>query len=626
MLFLHGSELGFHGNLRSSNCVITSRWTLQVSDFGLHEFRATSETESGCEHTDKCKQLWHAPELLRQRMVAPTPSTQKGDVYAFGIILYEIYGRQGPYGEETLELQEIIDRVIEPVAGEELMRPNISDLKLAAEEHDTVVPDFMENLMQECWAEDQEKRPDFTTIRNKTKPLRQGMKNNIMDQMVEILEKYSNNLEDLVTERTRQLTEEQQKTEDLLHRMLPPSVARKLTNGIGVEPETFNQCTIYFSDIVGFTAMCSESTPLQVVNFLNELYSKFDEIIQGFDVYKVETIGDAYMVVSGLPEKNPFHAGNIASMAIELLGAVKNFRIAHRPSDSLQLRIGMHSGPVVAGVVGLAMPRYCLFGDTVNTSSRMESTGTPLKIHISKECNYELQQLGGYVTVERGLTSMKGKGEVLTYWLTGTTEDAIRKKNLNYAKLRPLFSLPKLGVANSVEMSRRDRRSPRMSMVSNNQSFRGDRNTTPDSRRMSADPRVNHDSGDRNSDSFPEDLKFNVDPKSARDRHLATKLLAGKGKSPRTSVRGSGIMGSSNDINSSQASLGSKRERPRSLSEDRRGSEVSLHLFLENVIQTSNCRWTCMKLWLCWATEKMVSAATPWSPADRWTPSSESPE
>ena len=109
--------------------------------------------------------------------------------------------------------------------------------------------------------------------------------------------------------------------------------------------------------------MCSESTPLQVVNFLNELYSKFDEIIQGFDVYKVETIGDAYMVVSGLPEKTPTHAGNIASLGIELLGAVKNFSISHRPNDTLQLRIGMHTGPVVAGVVGLAMPRSVLPGN-----------------------------------------------------------------------------------------------------------------------------------------------------------------------------------------------------------------------------------------------------------------------
>ena len=106
------------------------------------------------------------------------------------------------------------------------------------------------------------------------------MKNSIMDQMVEMLEKYSNNLEDIVMERTRQLCEEKQGTEELLHRMLPKSVARKLTQGIGVEPETFETCTIYFSDIVGFTSMCSESTPLQVVNFLNELYSKFDEIIQ----------------------------------------------------------------------------------------------------------------------------------------------------------------------------------------------------------------------------------------------------------------------------------------------------------------------------------------------------------
>ena len=111
---------------------------------------------------------------------------------------------------------------------------------------DTELPEYILSLMQECWAEDPEVRPDFTTIRNRIKPMRQGMKNNIMDQMVEMLEKYSNNLEDLVMERTRQLCEEKQKTEDLLHRMLPPSVARKLTQVPSAQKFTlFSNWSIY---------------------------------------------------------------------------------------------------------------------------------------------------------------------------------------------------------------------------------------------------------------------------------------------------------------------------------------------------------------------------------------------
>ncbi|GBP91727.1 Receptor-type guanylate cyclase Gyc76C [Eumeta japonica] len=265
-----------------------------------------------------------------------------------------------------------------------------------------------------------------------------------MDQMMDMMEKYANNLEDLVNERTRLLFEEKQKTEDLLHRMLPKSVAHRLTTGEGVEPESFDSVTIYFSDIVGFTAMSAESTPLQVVNFLNDLYTVFDRIIRGYDVYKVETIGDAYMVVSGLPIRNKDrHVGEIASMALELLNAVKSHKISHRPNETLKLRIGIHTGAVVAGVVGLTMPRYCLFGDTVNTASRMESTGEPLRIHISPSCRRALDLLGGYITEPRGSVYIKGKGELQTYWLVGATEKAIQKRPVEGEELRPLFCRPR---------------------------------------------------------------------------------------------------------------------------------------------------------------------------------------
>merc|ERR1719150_276008 len=509
MIYLHNSDLGMHGNLRSSNCVITSRWTLQVTDFGIHELRFASENSpAGCENPNNFKLLWKAPEQLRDLRDGGTGrGSKKADIYAMGIIVFELFGRQGPYGysiTEQMSYNEILEAVM---AGDEYMRPDIEVLRDVALDTDNELPDCIVSLMEDCWAEDPDQRPDIAAIRDRTKPLRAGQKNSIMDQMVVMLEKYSNNLEDLVTERTRQLFEEKLKTEDLLHRMLPRSVAKRLTQGQGVEPEHFDMCTIYFSDIVGFTSMCSESSPLQVVNFLNELYSKFDKIIQGFDVYKVETIGDAYMVVSGLPEKNPYHAGSIASLGLELLGAVKNFRIAHRPSDSLQLRIGMHSGPVVAGVVGLAMPRYCLFGDTVNTSSRMESNGLPLRIHISQECNQELQRLGGYHTEPREIIDIKGKGPTQTYWLhTETKEGAILKMQPDASKmLKPLFRQPKNFGGGSVapgsqELTRRARdRSPRNSMVSNNELRQTGRslgigagNATPDSNRFSAGGQTNN--------------------------------------------------------------------------------------------------------------------------------------
>jgi len=281
------------------------------------------------------------------------------------------------------------------------------------------------HMMKRCWMEDATERPDFpalkATIRRLNKDNESG---NILDNLLSRMEQYANNLEALVEERTADYLEEKQRCEELLYQLLPKPVASQLIAGQSVLAETFDNVTIYFSDIVGFTALSAESAPLQVVDLLNDLYTCFDSIIENFDVYKVETIGDAYMVVSGLPVRNGnAHAREIARMSLRLLQAVATFRMRHRPSDQLKLRIGLHSGPCVAGVVGLKMPRYCLFGDTVNTASRMESNGLPLRIHVSPQTKELLDNFSTFRLELRGEIEMKGKGKVTTYWLQGEHSD-----------------------------------------------------------------------------------------------------------------------------------------------------------------------------------------------------------
>uniref|UniRef100_A0A182J7R3 Uncharacterized protein n=1 Tax=Anopheles atroparvus TaxID=41427 RepID=A0A182J7R3_ANOAO len=176
--------------------------------------------------------------------------------------------------------------------------------------------------------------------------------------------------------RTMELRMEKGKSDRLLYQMLPPAVVKQLKQQRQVPAETFDAVTIFFSDIVGFTDISASSSAMEVVIMLNTLYRLFDSIILKYDVYKVETIGDAYMVVSGLPQRNgDRHAGEIAMMSLDLICGISGFSIPHMNNRTLEIRVGINTGACVAGVVGTTMPRYCLFGDTINTASRMESTG-----------------------------------------------------------------------------------------------------------------------------------------------------------------------------------------------------------------------------------------------------------
>uniref|UniRef100_A0A0N5BYT5 guanylate cyclase n=1 Tax=Strongyloides papillosus TaxID=174720 RepID=A0A0N5BYT5_STREA len=286
----------------------------------------------------------------------------------------------------------------------------------------------MLHLVKDMWSEDPSSRPKVEVARKLIKQMNPGKSSNLMDHVYNMLENYATSLEEDIQARTKELVEEKKKADILLSRMLPKAVAEKLKSGQPVAPEHFDSVTIFFSDVVSFTVLASKCSALQVVSLMNGLYTIFDSVINAHDVYKVETIGDGYLCVSGLPERNGYrHVKEIALLSLELIKKIPDFRIDHLPNEVIKIRVGMHSGSCVAGVVGLTMPRYCLFGDTVNTASRMESNGKPNHIHMSGDAHKLLtEKIGGFVTEPRGEVLIKGKGVMETFWLLGKDGDVTR--------------------------------------------------------------------------------------------------------------------------------------------------------------------------------------------------------
>jgi guanylate cyclase len=216
----------------------------------------------------------------------------------------------------------------------------------------------------------------------------------------------------------QELHEEQVRSESLLLNVLPKKIADQLKQEPGTIAEAHEAVTILFADIVGFTPLSTQLNPVEMIGLLNKIYSKFDSFCEKHQAEKIRTIGDNYMVAAGVPESSKDHARNMAKMALEMQAYANE--LPAQDGHTIQFRIGIHSGPVIAGIVGKKKFQYDIWGDAVNTASRMESHGEAGKIQVS-QILYDLLK-DEFILEPRGTIDIKGKGPMKTWFLSGRNE------------------------------------------------------------------------------------------------------------------------------------------------------------------------------------------------------------
>ena len=212
-----------------------------------------------------------------------------------------------------------------------------------------------------------------------------------------------------------QIETERAKSEGLLLNVLPRAIADRLKNGESVIVDSFPEVTVLFADLVGFTGLAAQMAPAAVVRLLNDIFTSFDELASRHGLEKIKTIGDAYMAVAGLPAPRPDHAAAAARMALDMQEVLRRF--SGEPHTGLSMRIGLNTGPVIAGIIGRHKFSYDLWGDTVNTASRMESHAEPDTIQVTSATANLLER--HFDLARRDAVAIKGKGQLTTYFVLG---------------------------------------------------------------------------------------------------------------------------------------------------------------------------------------------------------------
>ncbi|XP_055329286.1 atrial natriuretic peptide receptor 1-like [Paramacrobiotus metropolitanus] len=416
--FLHKSALHFHGSLRSTKCLLNQWFSLRIGDCLNDKINGASLRVSARANQNVVyarKLLWTAPEVLRK----DKPKSAASDIYSLGIMTHEILYQLGPFtlgpvaDISRLAALDVITKVKQTTAADRMFpcRPFVPVLTGSAQ------TDRLVRLMQQCWDEQPECRPKIAQIKQSISNILQveslDTAASLIDRLIKRLASYHAELEHLVTERTQEYVAEKRKSDLILLEIFPKSVFERLRCGIFVTPEIYDSATVMFCSVLGYEQVLATDSVARFTELLDKVYTAFDLALRSFDAYKMETIGVTYMVVSGVPDRNGHrHCEEICRVALQFRALFLKLYF----NGPIQLRCGIDSGPVAAGIVGQKRPRYCLFGDTINCASRMDSSGTGGFIHLS-ETAADLAACAGLRVRPRGTVSIKGKGEMRTFYL-----------------------------------------------------------------------------------------------------------------------------------------------------------------------------------------------------------------
>lgn len=219
------------------------------------------------------------------------------------------------------------------------------------------------------------------------------------------VESSQNEKANILTQIANEMQAELNNSDALLEKMMPADVLEQIKSGKATEAEEYDCVTVFFSDITNFTVLSSQTSTKDMLNTLNKLWLEYDKIAKKWGMYKVETIGDAYLGVAGCPKRRADHAELAVQFAIDIVDMVRTFKT--EMGSSINIRVGLNSGPITAGVLGDLNPHWCIVGDTVNTASRMESTSKPMHIHISESTKNLIEKTGKFKISEPDILQIK---------------------------------------------------------------------------------------------------------------------------------------------------------------------------------------------------------------------------